>query len=156
MKSLVLAEKPSVARDIARVLEMRQVIERGDGRPGIYRNLGTGPSCRRWRIRRTTIRQLQRVEDGGPADAAGCRLSWRSSDRRAKQYQRRQGHSFTGRTWKDIIIATDAGREGELVARLILKKAGMQKAHPATVDFLCHGQGHPGGICPFKGRKGVR
>lgn len=28
---------------------------------------------------------------------------------------------------KDIIIATDAGREGELVARLILKKAGSRK-----------------------------
>ena len=27
----------------------------------------------------------------------------------------------------DIIIATDAGREGELVARLILKKAGVRK-----------------------------
>ena len=38
-----------------------------------------------------------------------------------------------------IIIATDAGREGELVARLILKKAGCQKALKASLDLLGHG-----------------
>ncbi len=35
---------------------------------------------------------------------------------------------------KDIIIATDAGREGELVARLILHKVGKQKANPSIMD----------------------
>ncbi|MFB8733300.1 toprim domain-containing protein [Bacillus sp. SL00103] len=43
---------------------------------------------------------------------------------------------------KDIVIATDAGREGELVARWILEKARNEKAFETTMDFICHGQSH--------------
>ena len=39
---------------------------------------------------------------------------------------------------KDIIIATDAGREGELVARWILDKADCHKPNSQTVDIFCH------------------
>ena len=44
MKSLVLAEKPSVARDIARVLGCHKNIFRCDRRQQLYRHLGTRPS----------------------------------------------------------------------------------------------------------------
>ena len=62
---------------------------------------------------------------------------------------------------KDIVIATDAGREGELVARFILMKAdpcqgGQQKAHQETLDLLRHRQGHKGGILPPEGWKRVQ
>ena len=42
MKSLVLAEKPSVARDIARVLKCSKKTERCTGRGTLYCNLGAG------------------------------------------------------------------------------------------------------------------
>ena len=38
---------------------------------------------------------------------------------------------------KDVVIATDAGREGELVARWILEKAGNKKTLPSSLDILC-------------------
>ena len=37
-----------------------------------------------------------------------------------------------------IIIATDAGGGGELVARLILKKAGARKPLKTSLDLLGH------------------
>ena len=53
----------------------------------------------------------------------------------AKQYQAVKTQLFR----KDIgtiIIATDAGREGELVARWILDKAGCHKPHQEIMDFF--------------------
>ena len=50
----------------------------------------------------------------------------RSSSRPQKQYQAVKTQIYRGDVG-DIIIATDAGREGELVARLILKKTGCNK-----------------------------
>ena len=44
MKSVVLAEKPSVARDIARVLKCSKKNKRGAGRKSICGNLGSGAS----------------------------------------------------------------------------------------------------------------
>lgn len=45
-----------------------------------------------------------------------------------------------------IIIATDAGREGELVARWILENQSA-KADQTSVDLLSHRQSHPRRIC---------
>lgn len=124
MKSLVLAEKPSVARDIARVLNCRKNISGAiEGNNYIvtwalghlvtladpeeydkkYKewNLSYLPmSPQKWEL--VVIRQT------------------------AKQYGNVKAQLFRKDVDK-IIIATDAGREGELVARWILEKSGCSK-----------------------------
>ena len=124
MKSLVIAEKPSVARDIARVLKCgkngngiiegdRFIVTWGLGHlvtladPEDYdkkykewkmEDLPMLPDIFRLVVNKQTARQYQTVKTQIHRNDVGC-----------------------------IIIATDAGREGELVARLILKKAGAKK-----------------------------
>lgn len=124
MKHLVIAEKPSVARDIARVLgcskKTNSYIEGKDyvvtwamghlvtlADPEEYGeqyktwNLDTLPMLPdRWKL--VVIRQT------------------------SKQYLAVKEQIFR-KDISDIIIATDAGREGELVARWILEKAGNKK-----------------------------
>ncbi len=124
MKSLVLAEKPSVARDIARVLNCRKnlsgAIEGSNyivtwalghlvtlADPEMYDksykewNLSTLPMIpKKWEL--VVIRQT------------------------AKQYSNVKAQLFR-KDVGQIIIATDAGREGELVARWILDKSGCRK-----------------------------
>lgn len=124
MKALVIAEKPSVARDIARVLKCTRnnngVIE-GD-RYVVTWGLG----------------HLVTLAD--PEDYDKKYKEWKMEDlpmmpeqfklevikQTGKQYQtvKTQIHR---KDVGEIIIATDAGREGELVARLILLKAGNGK-----------------------------
>lgn len=124
MKRLVLAEKPSVARDIARVLgcqkKSHSYIEGKDyivtwalghlvsladpeqyGKEYKEWNMETLPMMpKHWKLTvlRQTSKQFQAV----------------------KKLMLREDIS-------DIIIATDAGREGELVARWILQMAGNKK-----------------------------
>ncbi len=124
MKSLVIAEKPSVARDIARVLKCgkngngiiegdRFIVTWGLGHlvtladPEDYdkkykewkmEDLPMLPDIFRLEVIKQTARQYQAVKTQIHRNDVGC-----------------------------IIIATDAGREGELVAWLILKKAGAKK-----------------------------
>ena len=124
MKSLVLAEKPSVARDIARVLNCHKNISGAiEGSnyivtwalghlvtladPEMYDksykewNLSTLPMIpKKWEL--VVIRQT------------------------AKQYSNVKAQLFR-KDVGQIIIATDAGREGELVARWILDKSGCRK-----------------------------
>lgn len=124
MKSLVIAEKPSVARDIARVLKCSKsqngVIEGGS----YIVTWGLGhlvtladpeeydPRYKEWKME-----DLPMLPDN-------FRLS--VIKQTAKQYGivKSQIHR---QDVGEIIIATDAGREGELVARLILEKAGSRK-----------------------------
>ena len=124
MKHLVIAEKPSVARDIARVLHCSQKSASSmEGKDYIvtwslghlvtladpeeygdkYKawNMDTLPMLpERWKL--VVIRQT------------------------AKQYHAVKDLLFR-KDVSDIVIATDAGREGELVARWILEKAGNRK-----------------------------
>lgn len=124
MKSLIIAEKPSVARDIARVLGCKKsqngIIE-GD-KYIVTWGLGHlvtladpedyDPKYKEWKMEDLPLMpepfKLEVIKQTG------------------KQYTivKNQIHRNDVR---DIIIATDAGREGELVARLILKKAGNKK-----------------------------
>ena len=124
MKELVIAEKPSVARDIARVLKCQKQLNGAMEGEKYIVTWGLG--------------HLVTLAD--PEDYDKKYKEWKLEDlpmmpetfrlevirQTAKQYNavKEQIHR------KDvggIIIATDAGREGELVARLILKKAGARK-----------------------------
>lgn len=124
MKSLVIAEKPSVARDIARVLKCkkngqgtiegeRYIVTWGLGHlvtladPEEYK-----PEWKEWKM--DVLPMMPKT--------------WKLSVIRqtAKQYNAVKSQIHR-KDVGEIIIATDAGREGELVARWILEKAGNQK-----------------------------
>jgi DNA topoisomerase III len=124
MKSLIIAEKPSVGRDIARVLKCtknmngalegeKYIVTWGLGHlvtladPEMYHE-----KYKEWKIEHLPMLpqkfELVVIKQTG------------------KQYQvvKTQLHRSDV---SDIIIATDAGREGELVARWILEKANNKK-----------------------------
>jgi len=124
MKSLVIAEKPSVARDIARVLKC------GNNQNGVLEGKDY--------IITWGLGHLVTLAD--PEDYDARYKEWKMEHlpmlpeifklevikQTGRQYQvvKKQIHRCDV---NEIIIATDAGREGELVARLILIKAGSQK-----------------------------
>lgn len=124
MKSLVLAEKPSVARDIARVLHCRKQI------PGAIegdRYIVT------WALGHlVTLADPEgydkKYKDWNMSDLPMIPGRWELVviKQTARQYQSVKTQLFR-KDVADIIIATDAGREGELVARWILDKAGCHK-----------------------------
>ena len=124
MKSLVIAEKPSVARDIARVLHCSQK-ENGalEGKEYVVT----------W-----ALGHLVTLAD--PEEYDKKYTKWEMNTlpmmpekmklvvirQTAKQYQAVKNQLFR-KDIGDIVIATDAGREGELVARWILEKSGCRK-----------------------------
>ena len=124
MKSLVLAEKPSVARDIARVLKCNKNI------PGAIEG---SQYIVTW-----ALGHLVTLAD--PEEYDKKFKEWNMSylpmmpekwelvviRQTAKQYRNVKTQLFR-KDVSEIIIATDAGREGELVARWILDKSGCHK-----------------------------
>ncbi|MDO4276394.1 MAG: DNA topoisomerase III [Eubacteriales bacterium] len=124
MKSLVIAEKPSVARDIARVLHCGQ---KGNG------TLEGKDYVVTW-----ALGHLVTLAD--PEEYDKKYMKWEMSTlpmmpekmklvvirQTSRQYQTVKTQLYR-KDIKDIIIATDAGREGELVARWILDKAECRK-----------------------------
>ena len=124
MKSLVLAEKPSVARDIARVLKCSKKL---NGALEGERYIVT------W-----ALGHLVTLAD--PEEYDKKYKEWKMEvlpmmpekmelvviKQTAKQYQAVKTQLYR-KDVGEIIIATDAGREGELVARWILEKAHCQK-----------------------------
>ena len=124
MKSLVIAEKPSVARDIARVLHC---IQKGNGILEGKEYVVT------W-----ALGHLVTLAD--PEEYDKKYMKWDMETlpmmpdkmklvvirQTSKQYQAVKTQLFR-KDIGDIIIATDAGREGELVARWILDKSGCHK-----------------------------
>ncbi len=124
MKSLVIAEKPSVGRDIARVLGCKksngQVLE--GGKYVVTWALGhlvtlADPEEYSKQYKEWNLEQLPMI----PKDMKLVVIK-----QTAKQYQVVKSQLFRNDIG-EIIIATDAGREGELVARWILEKAGCKK-----------------------------
>lgn len=124
MKTLVLAEKPSVGRDIARVLHCQQ---KGDG------FLEGKDYVVTW-----GLGHLVELQD--PEGYDKKYKEWKAEDlpimpeklqtvviaKTGKQYRAVQ-NLLNRKDVGDVVIATDAGREGELVARWILQKAGCRK-----------------------------
>lgn len=124
MKSLVLAEKPSVARDIARVLKCGKKLNGA---------LEGDKYVVTW-----ALGHLVTLAD--PEEYDKKYKEWKMEDlpmmpkkmelvvikQTAKQYQAVKTQLFR-KDVGEIIIATDAGREGELVARWILEKARCTK-----------------------------
>ena len=124
MKSLVIAEKPSVARDIARVLGANQknggVLE---GKKYVVT----------W-----ALGHLVTLADPEAYDKKYEKWEMSTLPMLPKDMKlvviRQSGKQFSvvktqlfRKDIEEIIIATDAGREGELVARWILEKAGCHK-----------------------------
>jgi len=124
MKSVVLAEKPSVARDIARVLHCSRkqngALEGQDyivtwalghlvtlADPEAY-----DKKYEKWEM--STLPMIPREQKLVVIPKTN------------KQFQAVKSQLFRDDV-SDIIIATDAGREGELVARWILEKSGCRK-----------------------------
>ncbi len=124
MKALVIAEKPSVGRDIARVLgctkggsgflegkdyvvtwALGHLVELSD--PESY-----GEQWKTWKME--TLPMLPET------------LEIQVIKKTGKQYQTVKTQMYR-KDVGEIIIATDAGREGELVARWIIQKAGVRK-----------------------------
>lgn len=124
MKTLVLAEKPSVGRDIARVLHCQQ---KADGYIEGKEYVVT------W-----GLGHLVELQD--PEGYDKKYKEWKTEDlpimpeklmtvvipKTGKQYRTVQG-LLNRKDIGEVVIATDAGREGELVARWILQKAGCRK-----------------------------
>lgn len=123
-KTLVLAEKPSVGKEIARVLGCRKAANgyiSGDkyiitwalghlvtlAEPDHY-----GEQYKSWRL--DTLPMLPE------------KMALKVIPETAKQYQTVKS-LLNSNEVTSIIVATDAGREGELVARWIFAKAGCQK-----------------------------
>ena len=124
MKSVVLAEKPSVARDIARVLKCSKKLNGAlEGEKYIVT----------W-----ALGHLVTLAD--PEEYDQKYKEWKMEDlpmlpehmnlvvirQTGKQYQAVKTQLYR-KDVGEIIIATDAGREGELVARWILAKAKCAK-----------------------------
>ena len=124
MKSLVIAEKPSVARDIARVLGANQ--KNG----GILEGKNYVVT---W-----ALGHLVTLADPEEYDRKYEKWEMATLPMLPKETKlvviRQTGRQFSivktqlfRKDIGEIIIATDAGREGELVARWILEKAGCHK-----------------------------
>lgn len=123
-KILVLAEKPSVARDIARVLKCSKKVDGAlEGSQYIVTwALGhlvtlADPEKYDKRYKNWELEDLPIMPE---------RLSLVVIKQSSKQYQSVKKH-MTRADVNSIVIATDAGREGELVARWIIEKVGVRK-----------------------------
>ncbi|MGE5454052.1 MAG: DNA topoisomerase III [Methylocystaceae bacterium] len=124
MKSLVLAEKPSVAKEIGRVLGCK-----GGGKgylegPNYVVTWALGhlvtlaepddydPKYKQWRLE-----DLPMLPE---------KMKLKTIHQTSHQYQVVKG-LMKRQDIKDMVIATDAGREGELVARWIMEQANWKK-----------------------------
>ena len=124
MKALVIAEKPSVARDIARVLHCEKKLDGGmEGKDYVVTwSLGhlvtlADPEAYNKKYMKWEMETLPMMPD---------KMKLIVIPQTGKQFRAVKALLFR----KDIdrvVIATDAGREGELVARWILEMAGCHK-----------------------------
>ena len=123
-KTLVLAEKPSVGRDLAKVLKCNQ--NKGGYIEGpnyivtwalghlvtLLDPEGYGDKYKKWSME--TLPMLPKAMKLTVIQKTGKQFN------EVKKQMLRSDVS-------DLVIATDAGREGELVARWIIEKVGFKK-----------------------------
>ena len=124
MKALVIAEKPSVARDIARVLHCEKKLDGGmEGRDYIVTwALGhlvtlADPEAYDQKYVKWEMETLPMMPD---------KMKLVVIPQTGKQFRAVKALLFR-KDVGSVVIATDAGREGELVARWILEITGCQK-----------------------------
>lgn len=124
MKRLIIAEKPSVAKEIARVLGYK---EARDG--AIYGKDGAVT----WALGHLVTLEAPEGYDKAWANWSLETLPMLPSPMKLtvipetrKQYKKVES-LLRQKDFGEIIIATDAGREGELVARWIIEKSGVKK-----------------------------
>lgn len=124
MKTLVLAEKPSVAKDLARVLHCNK--QAGGSLEGdkyvVTWALGhlvtlADPEAYDDKYKEWKLEDLPMLPD---------QLELVVIKQTGRQYHTVK-EQMTRKDVGDIVIATDAGREGELVARWIIEKAHVKK-----------------------------
>lgn len=123
-KSLVLAEKPSVARDIARVLKANKKADgyfEGNGYIVTWAlgHLVTLASPEEYEKRYKTWN----LEDLPIIPKENKLVIIKATQKQFYAVKKQMERKDVGQ----IIIATDAGREGELVARWIIEKANIRK-----------------------------
>ncbi|MUV39006.1 DNA topoisomerase [Lentibacillus sp. JNUCC-1] len=124
MKTVVLAEKPSVGRDLARVLKCTK---KGNGYMEGSAHIVTwalghlvtlaDPEVYDDKLKTWNLNDLPMLPD---------RLKLVVIKKTGKQFSTVKAQ-LNRKDVKDVVIATDAGREGELVARWILEKARVNK-----------------------------
>lgn len=124
MKSLVLAEKPSVAREIARVLGCSQTHKSYIEGPKYIVTWALGhlielkmPEHYDTKYKQWNLEDLPIIPD---------KMGLKVMKQTSHQYKAIESLSKR-KDVKECIIATDAGREGELVARWILEKIRWNK-----------------------------
>lgn len=124
MKSLVIAEKPSVARDIARVLHCQK---KTDGAMEGSQYIVT------WALGHLVTLADPEAYDKKYTEWKMDTLPMMPEQMKlvvikqsARQFNVVKSQLFR-KDVKDVVIATDAGREGELVARWILEKTNCHK-----------------------------
>ena len=141
VKKLVLAEKPSVGRELARVLNCGKKSKGfSEGKDYIV-SWAMGhlvelaePSAYDERFQKWDLNLLPMLPE-----------KMKHQLIRKSSHQFRQIRTLLNRKDVDeVIIATDAGREGELVARWILRLGGWKGKNPASVDQFPDRQSHPG------------
>ena len=123
-KQLILAEKPSVAREIAKVIGARQGQNGYIEGPGHIVTWALGhlvtlaePEAYGAKYRTWSLESLPMLPN---------KMELVVIQKTAKQYQ--VIRSLMSRPdVSELVIATDSGREGELVARWIMEKAGFRK-----------------------------
>lgn len=124
MKRLVLAEKPSVGRDIAKVLKCSQKINGGFEGSAYVVTWALGHLV--------TLADPEKYDDKYKEwklehlPMLPKHMELVVIKQTSKQYQEVK-NLIKRNDINEIIIATDAGREGELVARWILEKSGSNK-----------------------------
>lgn len=123
-KTLVLAEKPSVGRDLAKVLKCNQnkgsyiegnkyIVTWAIGHlVGLLDPEGYDDKYKQWKME--TLPMLPKY------------MKLTVLKKTGKQYNEVK-KQLLRKDVSDIVIATDSGREGELVARWILEKSGVKK-----------------------------
>jgi len=121
MKSIVLAEKPSVGRELARVLDCRKKTKGYSEGDAYVVTWAMGhlveladPQVYDERYKRWSLHYLPMLPE---------RMKHRVIPRTSHQFRTIQSLFRRGDV-NNLIIATDAGREGELVARWIMRLGG--------------------------------